>query len=71
MTKGESRVRIKFNVTGDTFVDQLKVKSAELIDLIGTITPLDGEQARLISLAQTDFESAAQWAVKAATYKTN
>lgn len=70
-TKGEGRVRINFNVNKDTLVDQLKSKSAELIDLVETIAGKDSELIRLKSLAQTDFESAVHWAVKAATYQLN
>ena len=70
-TLGESRVRIKFNPSTNTFVDQIKQKSAELIDLCekgrnnGSV---DGEHQRLWSLAQTLYEEAAMWAVKAATF---
>lgn len=64
MTIGEDRVRTKFNPSADSLVDQLKQKSAELIDLCETLKPKDG---RLASLAQTAYEEAAMWAVKAAT----
>lgn len=64
MSVGEDRVRVKFNPSADGVVDQLKQKSAELIDLCETLKPLDG---RLASLAQTAYEEAAMWAVKAAT----
>lgn len=64
MSIGEDRVRIKFNPSADGVVDQIKQKSAELIDLCETLKPLDG---RLASLAQTSYEEAAMWAVKAAT----
>jgi hypothetical protein len=64
MSIGEDRVRIKFNPSADGTVDQIKQKSAELIDLCETLKPLDG---RLSSLAQTAYEEAAMWAVKAAT----
>jgi len=49
-------------------VGQIKRAAADLIDLV---TIIDGteraEVARLKALAQTDIESAAMWAVKAAT----
>jgi hypothetical protein len=72
MTIGENRVRIKFNPGGDTLVDQIKQKSAELIDLCTTIPKPEDEKARaevsrLIALAMTHYEDAAMWAVKAAT----
>lgn len=75
MTKGEYRVGITFNPSNDDMVSQIKRKAADLIDLIQTIpTPepvsLDthfAEVNRLKALAQTEIESAAMWAVKAAT----
>jgi len=63
-TLGEARVRTDFNVTGSDVVTQIKQKSAELIDLCETLKEKDG---RLASLAQTGYEEAAMWAVKAAT----
>jgi hypothetical protein len=72
-TLGEVRVRTEFNPSNDNLVDQLKQKAAELINLCESMKPTDGsimngEKARLISLAQTHFEDAAMWAVKAATF---
>jgi hypothetical protein len=64
MTIGEDRVRTKFNPSADSVVDQIKQKSAELIDLCETLKEKD---ARLAALAQTHYEDAAMWAVKAAT----
>jgi hypothetical protein len=64
MTVGEERVRIKFNPGGNGIVDEIKQKSAELINLCETLKSKD---ARLASLAQTHYEDAAMWAVKAAT----
>ena len=61
---GEFRVRTRFNPSNDSLVDQIKQKSAELIDLCETLKVKD---TRLASLAQTHFEDAAMWAVKAAT----
>jgi hypothetical protein len=82
-TLGEQRVRIDFNVTGSSIVDEIKTKSAELINLMQRLKndeasrtydktveefqALSGEKIRLISLAQTTYEEAAMWAVKAAT----
>jgi len=63
-TIGEKRVRTNFNVSGSSVVDEIKQKSAELINLVETIKEKD---PRLASLAQTGFEEAAMWAVKAAT----
>lgn len=75
MTKGEYRVGISFNPSGDDMVGKIKRAAADLIDLIEAIpTPepvsLDmhfSEVKRLKALAQTDIETAAMHAVKAAT----
>ncbi len=63
-TLGEARVRTEFNVTNNSTIDLIKQKSAELINICETLKEKDG---RLASLAQTSFEEAAMWAVKAAT----
>jgi hypothetical protein len=74
MTIGEDRVRMKFNPSDMPLVSAIKQKSAELIDLCeqskqpaGSKVLKDGEVNRLWSLAQTHYEDAAMWAVKAAT----
>lgn len=83
-TLGEKRVRISFNINNDAIVNKIKQKSADLIDFLNAIrndevsktydkTPQElqdqsGEKLRLISLAQTKYEEAAMWAIKAATY---
>jgi len=64
MTIGEQRVRTQFNPSQDSIVDQIKQKTAELINLVETLKEKDG---RLVSLALTSYEEAAMWAVKAAT----
>lgn len=64
ITIGEKRVRTEFNPSKDSVVDQIKQKSAELINLVEGLKDKD---ARLASLAQTAYEEAAMWAVKAAT----
>ena len=70
MTKGEYRVGINFNPSNDDMVFQIKRKAADLIDLITLIDGTENmEVARLKALAQTEIESAAMWAVKAATKK--
>jgi hypothetical protein len=76
MTIGEDRVRIKFNPSDNSLVSQIKQRSAELIDLCASIRPNSydesreaGEINRLLSLAQTHYEDAAMWAVKAATFE--
>ena len=64
MTLGEERVRVSFNPSGDNVVDKIKQLSADLIDLC---EGLKGNDPRLAALAQTQYEQAAMWAVKAAT----
>jgi hypothetical protein len=63
-TIGELRVRTAFNPSQDDTVSQIKQKSAELINLCEALKDKD---PRLASLAQTSYEEAAMWAVKAAT----
>jgi hypothetical protein len=63
-TIGELRIRTNFNPSTSTDVDIIKNKSAELIDFCETLKSKD---PRLASLAQTTYEEAAMWAVKAAT----
>ena len=70
MTKGEYRVGIDFNPSGNKTVDWIKRQSADLIDMIEDIPDHgDGEIKRLKAEAQTGVEGAAHWAVKAATKK--
>lgn len=68
-TLGEARVRTDFNVSGSSSVDEIKQKSAELINLVDNLPspPNPSEAGRLKSLAMTAYEEAAMWAVKAAT----
>lgn len=63
-TIGEKRIRTNFNVSGSTLVDEIKTRSAELVDLCETLKDKD---PRLVALAQTAYEEGAMWAVKAAT----
>lgn len=72
---GENRVRIKFNPSANSTVDLIKQKAAELINLCAdqkrnSAVPQEqlAEEQRLWALAMTDFENAAMWAVKAATF---
>jgi len=63
-TIGEIRVRTSFNVENNSDVDQIKQKSAELINLVDSLKEKD---PRLAALAMTAYEEAAMWAVKVAT----
>ena len=69
MSLGESRVRVSFNPSGNSTVDDIKRKSAELIDLCDSMgqEAKDDEQKRCLALAMSSYEVAAMWAVKAAT----
>ena len=80
MTKGEYRVGINFNPAGADTVNKIKRAAADLIDLIDSIESHypDEDQSddawgrfteiqRLKNIAESTVESAAMWAVKAAT----
>jgi hypothetical protein len=67
MTLGKTRVRASFNPSNNNLVDEIKDETAKLIDLCEKHKTKDPEEARLWSLAQTHYEDAAMWAVKAAT----
>jgi hypothetical protein len=72
-TLGQKRVRHSFNPSSNLDVDNIKSRTADLIDLCEELRnknnpkSISGEEARLWSLAQTHYEDAAMWAVKAAT----
>jgi len=76
-SKGAYRVGISFNPSGNATVDQIKRMAADLIDFIEEIegpyvaefdTAIQSREiARLKAMAQTDIETAAMHAVKAAT----
>lgn len=68
MTIGEDRVRVAFNASGDSKVNLIKKRTAELIDICEVLKDLD---PRTAAIAQTKFEEAAMWAVKAATSTPN
>ena len=64
LTVGEKRVRCSFNPSSNKIVDMIKTDTAWLIDFCEELKKLD---PRLAALAQTAYEEAAMWAVKAAT----
>lgn len=72
-TIGEQRVRASFNPSGYLEVDDIKQKTAKIIDILEKMKG-DGkdlipwEKVRLIDAAQDAYELAAMWAVKAETY---
>jgi hypothetical protein len=61
---GSIRVREDFNPNTNLDVAKIKRLTAQLIDLCEKFKEKD---ARLASIAQTTYEEAAMWAVKAAT----
>jgi hypothetical protein len=79
-TLGQKRVMAEFNPAKNGVVDQIKNKTAELIDLLEALkndevsktyeespTQLQatsGEKLRVIALAQTKYETACMYAVK-------
>lgn len=69
MTKGEYRVGLSFNPSGNQMVDDIKAQAAALIDLIDRIDPSaePAEIEALKGIAEMKVEEAAMWAVKAAT----
>jgi len=68
MTEGEHRVGIGFNPSGNEDVFYLKNRVAKLIDAMNAIASDKAHPgARCASIAMTEFESAAMWAVKAVT----
>ena len=83
-TLGENRVRIDFNVLKNDSVYTIKQKTAELINYCQALRNDESvkpendtkekleenskEKFRLISLAQTAYEEADMWAVKAITF---
>ena len=69
---GEYRVGVDFNPSKDSLVDEIKRKTADLIDLVHNQVAADRSQEirRLKVKAEDTFEEAAMWAVKAATKKS-
>lgn len=65
---GEKRVRTSFNPSDNSIVQSIKERAAEFINYINDNVPAaDSESGRLKALALTEIETAAMWAVKAAT----
>ena len=66
-TKGEYRVGVSFNPSGNELVDYTKAITAGLIDGLQPVADTPGEAGRCAAIAQTKYEEAAMWAVKAIT----
>lgn len=76
LTIGEKRVRTEFNPSGVGNVNAIKQKTAEIINILEEFKKdernndfMDPELIRIIDIAQTNYEDAAMWAVKAVTTK--
>ena len=67
MTRGEELVRVDFNASNSTDVDEIKVLAARLIDRIDELDGNRPEAGRHKALAITAIEEGAMWGVKAAT----
>ena len=68
-TLGETRVRTDFNPSGCPVVAKLKGLAAKLIDEVHALEHSgDVEFHRMKAIAMMEVESAAHWAVKAATH---
>jgi hypothetical protein len=69
MTNGEYLVGIDFNPGKSSQVDKIKRMAADLIDAVDAIAGKNAlpDVARLQSIAITQIEDGAMWAVKAAT----
>jgi hypothetical protein len=69
---GAQRVRIDFNPTKNNDVHVIKSMTGALINLCSELNKKgdkeSAEKRRLIALANTAYEEAAMWAVKAATF---
>jgi hypothetical protein len=65
-TLGEQRVRLAFNPGERGDVHDIKKMTAVLIDYCEMLKTW-GKDPRSVDLAQTAYEEAAMWAVKAAT----
>ena len=63
MTEGEYRVGVSFNPGGNDHVTHIKEAAAALIDYVQA----NGKDGRCTSIACTEIESAAMWAVKSVT----
>lgn len=71
LTYGERAVGLTFNPSGDPNVNEAKRLFGQIIDLCANMRSQSGspEQARLLSVAITEAQSAQMWAVKGITWK--
>lgn len=71
LTFGEKAVGINFNPASSVPVQQIKERSAALIDALNDYRNAteDGEVKRMLSVAITETQTAQMWGVKAVTWK--
>ena len=68
LTEGQYRVGVNFNPSNASAVDEIKLKTAELIDLMyAYASNRSAAGSREAAIAMTSYEDAAMWAVKAVT----
>jgi phosphoserine aminotransferase len=69
-TLGEQRVRRSFNPENSALVEEIKSRTAELLNLceMYRISMGPGEAVRCWAIAMERYEDAAMWAVKGATH---
>lgn len=70
-TIGQIRLNVELDSTNGDIASEIKIKTAELIDLCESykfvgepMTQSMNERNRALSLAQTAYEEAANWALK-------
>lgn len=70
LTFGERACGVSFNPGGNTDVNNIKTKFAEIVDLLQDYRNkcTDGDEARMLYLAITEVQTAQMWAVKAVTW---
>lgn len=66
-TKGHIRIGTDFNPSGIHEVNYYKEATAQAVDGLEPLVKKGGEMGRCAAIAQTKFEEAAMWAVKAFT----
>lgn len=72
LTFGEKAVGLSFNPSNNAEVDQIKREFAQIIDTLHqrrSSPDTTGDQARMLSVAITEAQTAQMWAVKAVTWR--
>lgn len=71
LTFGQKAVGLTFNPSGSVPVQQIKERSAALIDTLNDYRNAtdDGEMKRMLSVAITEVQTAQMWGVKGVTWK--